>query len=96
MYYNFDNNIKFWHDFFTKYSHRILLGTDCNTYKEFNQELELLVYRKLTEGYDYFTQNRYNKDFVIKGLNLDKETVEQIAYKNYFEFIGKEPKKVNE
>ncbi len=96
MYYNFDKNIEFWHGFFTKYSHRILFGTDSNTYKDFNKELELLVYRKLSENYDLFTQNCYNKDFVIKGLNLDADTVEQIAYKNYFEFIGKEPKPVNQ
>ncbi len=96
MYYNFDNNIEFWHSFFTKYSHRILHGTDCNTYKDFNKELELLVYRKLSEGYDYFTQNCYGKDFVVRGLNLDEKAIEQIVYKNYFEFMGKEPKKVNE
>lgn len=96
MYYNFDKNLDFWREFFPKYSHRILLGTDGNTYKDFNKELELLVYKKLSKDTEYFTQNCYNKDFVIKGLALDKDTIQNISYNNYFRFIGKEPKPVNE
>ena len=89
MYFNFDNNLEFWRGFFTKYSHRILFGTDCNTYKAYtNKELVLLVYRKLTESTDYFTQICYNKDFNVKGLALSDEVVERICYKNFYDFVG--------
>ena len=95
MYYNFDNNLEYWHNFFTRYSHRILFGTDCNTNKAYtNKELELLVYRKLTESHNYFTQLCYNKNFTIRGLNLSDKVAERICYKNYFDFIG-EKKSVN-
>lgn len=90
MYYNFDNNLDFWQDFFKKYSHRILFGTDCNTYKAYtNKELVLLVYRKLTESTDHFTQVCYNMDFTVRGLDLPEEVVERICYTNFFDFVGK-------
>lgn len=90
MYYNFDNNLEYWREFFTKYSHRILFGTDCNTYKAYtNKELVLLVYRKLTESTDYFTQVCYDKDFTVRGLDLPADVVERICYTNFFEFVGK-------
>ncbi len=90
MYYNFDNNLEFWRGFFTKYSHRILFGTDCNTYKDWtNKDLVLLVYRKLTESTDYFTQVCYKKDFTIRGMNLPEDVVERICYTNFYDFVGK-------
>jgi predicted TIM-barrel fold metal-dependent hydrolase len=95
MYYNFDKNIPFWQCFFKKYSHRILHGTDANTYKDFNPQLEALVYRKLTEKGE-FTQNCYGKDFTVSGLALDNKTVENISFNNYFRFFGSEPKNVDE
>ena len=49
MYYNFDKNLDRWHDFFTKYSDRILFGTDSGTVKPNNHELVELVRRKLSE-----------------------------------------------
>ncbi|MBE6929090.1 MAG: hypothetical protein E7463_02320 [Ruminococcaceae bacterium] len=94
MYYNFDKNIEYWHDFFTRYSDRILFGTDSNTLKTCNKELVALVYRKLTESHDFFTQNCYGKDFVVRGLNLDADVVERICYRNYIDFVG-EKKPVN-
>ena len=95
MYYNFDNNLPFWQGFFKTYSHRILFGTDCNTIKSCNRELERLVYRKLTET-GTFTQFCYGRDFTVQGLGLDEETVARISYRNYFDFFGTTPKPVNE
>ena len=90
MYYNFDNNLDFWRNFFTKYSHRILFGTDCNAVKAYtNKELVLLVYRKLTESTDYFTQICYDMKMTVRGLELSDQVVERICYKNFFEFVGK-------
>ena len=96
MYYNFDKNLEFWKDFFKRYSNRILFGTDCNTVKKStNQNLEMLVYRKLIEK-GAFTQTCYKRDFTVCGFDLDSKTVEDICYNNYFRFIGKEPVPINE
>ncbi|MBE6778707.1 MAG: hypothetical protein E7541_04895 [Ruminococcaceae bacterium] len=94
MYYNFDSRLDFWRDFFTKYRQRILFGTDCNTNKSCNRELEQLVYRKLTET-GPFTQYCYGRDFHIHGLGLDEETVRCITHDNYFRFLGASPRPVN-
>ena len=92
MYYNFDKNLDFWRKFFKKYSQRILFGTDCNTVKKStNQNLVRLVYRKLTEKGEPFTQVCYKRDFTVLGMELDGKTVEDICYNNYFRFIGKDP-----
>lgn len=88
MYYNFDNNLDFWHDFFIKYADRLLFGTDSNTLKTCNKELVALVYRKLTEKHDYFTQNCYGRDFVIRGLELPENVVEKICGLNYLGLVG--------
>ncbi len=88
MYYNFDKNIDVWHDFFTKYSDRIIFGTDSNTVKSKNCELVELVRRKLCESREIFSQHCYGKDFIVRGLYLDDKTVERICYTNFFERLG--------
>ncbi len=88
MYYNFDKKIDVWHDFFTKYSNRILFGTDCNANKTCNDELVELVRRKITENRDVFTQHCYGKDFIVRGLYLDKESAERILYRNFYDRLG--------
>lgn len=88
MYHNFDNNLDFWRAFFVKYRDRILFGTDANTFKTCNQDLVRLVYRKLTESKNRFTQTCYDKPFCIHGLELDEETVDCICYRNYFARLG--------
>ncbi len=95
MYYNFDSNIDVWHDFFTKYSDRILFGTDSNTVKSNNFELVELVRRKLCESREIFSQHCYGKDFIVRGLYLDEDTVDKICYRNFFDYDG-EKKKVDE
>jgi len=99
MYYNFDSRIEYWRDFFIRYKNRILFGTDSNTTESstgsINQLLELLVYRKLTESHDYFTQFCYGKDFIVRGLDLPEEVVDRICYQNTIDFVGKEKKPVD-
>ncbi|NLE12938.1 MAG: amidohydrolase family protein [Clostridiales bacterium] len=95
MYWNFDEKIDYWHDFFIKYQNRILFGTDCNSMKKCNTELVKLVYRKLTESRDFFTQRCYGRDFTVRGLELPPETVERICYGNYIDFVGEEIKPVD-
>lgn len=91
MYYNFDNNLEFWREFFIKYGDRLLFGTDCNTYKGSitNQDLVSIVYRKLTESTDYFTLRCYGVDRTIRGLDLPSDVVEKICYTNFYNFVGK-------
>ena len=96
MYWNFDSRIDFWHDFFTRYSTRILFGTDSNTNKSTNQQLELLVKRKLTESRDFFTQNCYGRDFVVRGLGLSDEAAQRICHQNMIDWAGDTPRPVNE
>lgn len=95
MYDNFTKRIEFWHDFFKKYSHRILFGTDSNTCKSGNVKLNRLVYRTLTNDHNFFTENCYGRDFIIRGLDLPDEVVERICYRNYIDFVGSEVKAVN-
>jgi len=95
MYRNFDNNLDFWREFFPKYKHRIIFGTDSNTIKKCNKELELLVYRKLTESTGLFTQNCYGRDLTVRGLALDDDTVDCICRRNFIDFIGEKPAAVD-
>ncbi len=95
MYYNFDNNLDYWRDFFIRYADRLLFGTDANTIKRCNKELVQLVYRKLTESRDLFTQFCYGHDFTVRGLDLPADVVDKICYRNYFARLG-EKKPVNE
>ena len=95
MYYNFDKQLETWRAFFKKYSHRLLFGTDCNTIKSCNLELEKLVFRKLSEK-GTFTQRCYGRDFTVDGFGFEDDVLERICYENYFSFIGKESVPVNE
>ena len=94
MYFNFDKCLEFWNEFFEKYNSRLLFGTDSNSIKSVNIDLENLVYRKLTKKGE-FKEKVYGKEYTFKGLGLSEKTVSQICYGNYFEFLGKEPKELN-
>ena len=94
MYPNFKKRINFWQEFFEKYNKRIMFGTDCNTIKSINKDLENFVYRNLIEEGDY-VDKLYGMDFSLSGLNLSEKTLSRITYENYFDFLGKEPKKLN-
>ena len=94
MYYNFDKDIAGWKAFFEKYNQRIIFGTDCNIVKICNKELEMLVYRKLTEKGEY-SEFLYGRDICVHGLDLSDDAVKRICYDNYFKFLGKKPRTVN-
>ncbi|MBR6765282.1 MAG: amidohydrolase family protein [Clostridia bacterium] len=88
MYYNFDNDIKFWHDFFVKYSDRIMFGTDANTIKSVNCALNRAVYQKLTQSFEKYEANLYGKSYMLNGLQLPEDVVDKICYKNYLARMG--------
>lgn len=93
MYFHFMERPEQWRDFFTTYSDRLLFGTDCNTYKDFNKEIIELVYRFLTEPGKFVMPCYGNHEIV--GLGLAQDTVEKICYTNYLEFAGKKKKAVD-
>ena len=93
MYKSFSKNIPFWRGFFEKYSGRLLFGTDCNPWKNFNEKIELLVYNTLTSSGE-FSVDCYGID-KLSGLSLDTLSVSRIAYENYFAFLGKTARAVN-
>lgn len=95
MYFHFMDNLPGWHDFFTKYSNRILFGTDTNTYKDFNKEIHELVYTFLTHDDTEFRMPCYG-NWTIRGLGLDAKTVENICYNSYASFVSPEIQPVNE
>ena len=93
MYLSFNENYEYYREFFTKYSDRILLGTDgtfpwatkyhshmCDNLLRFlsTDEKELQVY-----------------DLRVKGLNLPENAVLNIAGKNFEKRVSSEPKPIN-
>jgi hypothetical protein len=92
MFLGFSKDILWWHDFFEKYSDRILFGTDSNNRKaeKTNRELYALVLAALTHDASEFEMPCYGTRIKIKGLALCPETVEKICAGNYFRFLKNE------
>ena len=92
MFLSFSKDIGRWHDFFEKYSDRILFGTDSNDRKKdrVNKELNALVLAAISRSKDEFEIPCYGKILKIKGLGLCQETVRKICSDNYFKFVGEE------
>lgn len=93
MYPNFSKRIDVWRDFFTKYSDRILFGTDTNSTKNFNKEINELVYWALTKNGEFIMP--CYQGVKVKGLALSQEVVENICYNNYVRFTGNKTAEVN-
>ena len=90
MFYGFSKDIDAWHDFFEKYSDRILFGTDSFPLKDCNGQLNDLVLKAISNNKEIFSTPCYGRDFVIRGLGLSKETVNKIKYENFVKFVGGE------
>ncbi|MBE7053568.1 MAG: hypothetical protein E7391_04760 [Ruminococcaceae bacterium] len=89
MFKGFSKNIDAWHNFFEKYSNRILYGTDSNVAKipRILDEISRTVKMVLSNEKTWFNMPMWPR-FEVKGLNLSDETVEKICYKNYHDFVG--------
>jgi predicted TIM-barrel fold metal-dependent hydrolase len=94
MYLSFYENKEYFKEFMTKYSKRILLGTDATfpwETKEYSWCLERL--------YNFITKDSVENAFYDKpltGLMLTGEDKENILYKNFERRVGrKEPKEIN-
>ena len=94
MYVNFSKDIEAWHDFFEKYSDRILFGTDSGDYKDNAAELNRLVYSAISHDNSEFPMPAFPGK-VIRGLGLSEEAVENICYNNYARYTGAEAVSVN-
>lgn len=93
MYPNFSKRRDVWREFFIKYSDRILFGTDTNSVKNFNAEINELVLRALTEKGE-FVMPCY-RSVKIRGLDLPADALENICYNNYVRFTGDKTAEVN-
>lgn len=93
MYPNFSKRRDVWREFFIKYSDRILFGTDTNSVKNFNAEINELVFRTLTEKGE-FVMPCY-RGVKIRGLDLPADALENICYNNYVRFTGDKTTEVN-
>ena len=94
------NNIEIWREFFTKYSHRILFGTDnYNNFITNDDCFELIVrnepIRKLLEYKEPFSTRVYGAKAVFNPLLISKESVDNIYRNNFTRLYGETPRKVN-
>ncbi len=95
MYLGFSKDIDCWHDFFEKYSHRILFGTDSNNFKPNNDKLNELVLSAITHDRSEFPMPCFFHDMIC-GLYLSEEAIQNIKYNTYLRFVGDTPKKVDD
>ena len=94
MYRGFSKNIEAWREFFVKYRHRILYGTDNNESNSSRFQLHEFVGTALTHDH-----SEYMTPFLktpVRGLALDEETVHTIAVENFDRYFGRKPKPINE
>lgn len=89
MYVAFGKNIDKWHDFFERYSHRILFGTDSGDHKYNEAELHNLVYSSITHDKSEFEMPGFPGKFT-RGLDLSQTAVANICYNNYEKLVGKD------
>lgn len=89
MYIDFSENIEAWHDFFVKYSDRIMFGTDRNTNSNIDRanNLQKLVLDGISRDYSEFKMPCCS-DSMIKGLNLNEGIIKKICIENYDKFMG--------
>ena len=89
MFLNFSKEPQKWKDFFIRYRHRLIMGSDhyaagygVNRYN---------LARNFLEG----TEPMVYMDEPVIPINLPTDVLEDIYYKNIKRLIGKEPKPIN-
>ncbi len=96
MYMGFSKDIEAWHDFFVKYQDRILFGTDSTTTR--SNDITYKKYSLVVQGIEHdsteFPIPRH-PEILVRGLYLDRDIIEKIAYKNFIDFVGDSPRPVN-
>ena len=96
MYVGFSKDIPAWREFFKKYQHRILFGTDSTTTRphDITYKKYALVAQALTKDEQEFPIPR-NPEISVRGLHLENAIIENIAYNNFIDFAGAESAPVN-
>ena len=79
--------------FFRKYADRIMLGTDDkNAFHTRYKEVQLAMLDRWLRSPDRFTTKWGNK---LVGVDLDRESLEKVLYKNFRRLTGEIPKKMD-
>ena len=96
MYMGFSKNIPAWREFFKKYENRILFGTDATTTRTL--AIQKMKYDLVAQALSY-DENEFpiprNPEILVRGLHLDREIIENIAYNNFIDFAGEKAAPVN-
>ena len=93
MYLSFYENKEYFKDFFTKYSKRIVLGTDAYFPRPTECSMWLVdrVYRFISSpDVVKAVADRYES-----GLCIPDDAINDITYKNFERRVGTEPKQIN-
>ena len=85
-------NVSLWKEIFTKYSDRIMFGTDyCSSSGNIPTIGHDNVYRFLLTDDDF----KFWNGMEAHGLNLNKSDVEKILYSNFYKAFGEKSKPIN-
>ncbi len=91
MFKSFSANVDLWREFFIKYQDRIIFGTDADNERESNARIYQTVYYSLTHSQKEFPMPAYYKKDTMRTLDLPREVVDKIVYKNFIGLVGEEP-----
>lgn len=89
MFFNFSKDPDLWREFFLRYSHRIIMGSDH--YAQGYGAGRYRLVRNFLEGTEPFLL----QDRQIQPIGLPREALENIYGKNVHRLLGKTPKPVN-
>lgn len=90
MYVAFEQNYQYYKDFFNKYSHRLIFGTDRSYMCDEKYAKWLFDMVTTFLGTDKTTPSFDNKE--LKGLGLASNKADNILFANFERRVGKEPK----
>ena len=96
VYIDFADKIEAWHDFFEKYSDRIIFGTDSSDRRsrEGIKMIRDLVYNALTHDATSYSEPGCH-GHMIKGLDVSSETLDKITYYNFAKYVGESVRPVD-
>ena len=96
VYVDFASKIDKWHDFFEKYSDRIIFGTDSSDRRSLEgiEQTRDLVYSSLTHDNSEFSHKGVGGR-MIRGLDVSQSALDKITYGNFARYVGEEVIPVN-
>ena len=97
MYFNFDANAERWRDFFLKYSHRILYGTDIYNWQQGNETMEqtyahaVNLERSFLERKEPFFDPWTGRE-LRHPFGFDDAVLDDLYYQNFVRVFGVTPR----